>query len=219
MMWDGTVFVRLLVAILLGGAIGYEREVGGKPAGLRTHALVCLGSTLFMLVSIRSPDFFPGVGPVDPGRIAAQVVTGVGFLGAGTILRAGGSVRGLTTAASIWAVAAIGLAIGVGYYITAVFSTGLALVVLHLPDMVLGRGHVGLHSAGVRVVCKAGRDQLSLIEGAMADHKGKTAAISVSTRGEETEILYRVSLGHDEIRCLVADIAALDGVHRVNIEG
>jgi putative Mg2+ transporter-C (MgtC) family protein len=218
-MWDGTVFLRLVVAILLGGAIGYEREVGGKPAGLRTHALVCLGATLFMLVSVRSPDFFPGAGPVDPGRIAAQVVTGVGFLGAGTILRAGGSVRGLTTAASIWAVAAIGLAVGVGYYITAVFSTGLALIVLHLPDMLLGRGRVGLHSVEIRVVCRAGHDQLSLIEKVMTDRRCKATALSVTTHGTDMEMLYRVSLGHDDIRHLVADLAAVDGVHKVNIEG
>jgi putative Mg2+ transporter-C (MgtC) family protein len=218
-MWDATVFLRLVVAVLLGGAIGYEREVGGKPAGLRTHALVCLGATLFMLVSVRSPDFFPGSGPVDPGRIAAQVVTGVGFLGAGTILRAGGSVRGLTTAASIWAVAAIGLAVGVGYYITAVFSTGLALVVLHLPDMILGRGRVGLHQVELRLQCKAGPEQLALIEGVMADRPGRAAAVSVTTRGGEMEVLYRLSLTHDDIRHLVEELAAVEGVHKVSIEG
>ncbi len=217
-MWDSTVLLRLVVAVLLGGAIGFEREVGGKPAGLRTHALVCLGATLFMLVSVRSPDFFPGTGPVDPGRIAAQVVTGVGFLGAGTIIRAGGSVRGLTTAASIWAVAAIGLSVGVGYYITAVFCTGLALVVLHLPDMFLGRGRVGLHPVDVRVVSRAGSDQLALIENVIADRRGKATAVSVATRGTEMEVLYRVTIGHDDIRHLVADLAAVNGVRKVNLE-
>ena len=133
-MWEISAVVRLAVSVVLGGLIGFEREAEGKPAGMRTHMLVCLGATLFMLISIESPDFFPGAKTVDPGRIAAQVVTGVGFLGAGTILRAGGTVRGLTTAASIWAVAAIGLAVGVGYYVTACVATGLALLVLHLPE-------------------------------------------------------------------------------------
>ena len=133
-MWDISVLARLALAVVLGGLIGLERETEGKPAGMRTHALVCLGSALFMLISIRSPEFFPGAKTVDPGRIAAGVVTGIGFLGAGTILRASGSVKGLTTAASIWAVAAIGLAVGVGYYITAVVATALALGVLHLPE-------------------------------------------------------------------------------------
>jgi putative Mg2+ transporter-C (MgtC) family protein len=133
-MWDSTVLLRLAMAMALGGLIGLERETEGKPAGLRTHALVCLGSALFMLISVKSPEFFPGAQTVDPGRIAAGVVTGIGFLGAGTIIRAGGDVKGLTTAASIWAVAAIGLAVGVGYYITAAAATVLALAVLHLPD-------------------------------------------------------------------------------------
>lgn len=136
-MWDISILARLVLALILGGLIGLERETGGKPAGMRTHALVCLGSALFMIISISSPDFFPGTRTVDPGRIAAGVVTGVGFLGAGTILRAGGSVRGLTTAASIWAVAAIGLAVGVRYYMTAAVATALALVILHLPDAVM----------------------------------------------------------------------------------
>lgn len=135
-MWEASAAIRLVVSVVLGGLIGFEREAEGKPAGMRTHMLVCLGATLFMLISIESPEFFPGAKTVDPGRIAAQVVTGVGFLGAGTILRSGGTVRGLTTAASIWAVAAIGLAVGVGYYATATLATGLALAVLHLPDFI-----------------------------------------------------------------------------------
>lgn len=135
-MSDISILLRLAVAVVLGGVIGLERETEGKPAGLRTHALVCLGSALFMMISIKSPDFFPGAKTVDPGRIAAGVVTGIGFLGAGTILRAGGSVKGLTTAASIWAVAAIGLAVGVGYYLMAMITTGLALAVLHLPEQI-----------------------------------------------------------------------------------
>jgi putative Mg2+ transporter-C (MgtC) family protein len=138
-MWDLTTLLRLALAVVLGGLIGFERETEGKPAGLRTHALVCLGAALFMLISIQSPEFFPGAKTVDPGRIAAGVVTGIGFLGAGTIMQAKGSVKGLTTAASIWAVAAIGLAIGVGYYITAAVATALALAVLHLPDEIAKR--------------------------------------------------------------------------------
>lgn len=136
MIWDMTILGRLVLAVALGGLIGIERETVGKPAGLRTHALVCLGAALYMLISVKSPDFFPGATTVDPGRIAAGVVTGIGFLGAGTIMRASGSVKGLTTAASIWTVAAIGLAVGVGYYLTAAVAAALALAVLHLPDQI-----------------------------------------------------------------------------------
>ncbi len=136
MMWETSAFVKLVLAVVLGGLIGLERETGHKPAGLRTHMLVCLGAALFTIVSIKSPEFFPGAKTVDPGRIAAQVVTGVGFLGAGTIMRSGGAVKGLTTAASIWSVAAIGLALGAGYYATASGATILALLVLHGEAMI-----------------------------------------------------------------------------------
>lgn len=101
--------LRLLLSTLLGGLIGFERETHGRPAGLRTHILVCLGSTLFTIIS-----YIVAGHTFDPGRIAAQIITGVGFLGAGTIIHQGSVVRGLTTAASIWTVAAIGMGVGVG---------------------------------------------------------------------------------------------------------
>lgn len=119
---------RLIVACILGGVIGLERESGERPAGFRTHTLVCTGSCLFMLVSIYG---FDDLGTVrDPARLAAQVVSGVGFLGAGTIMHEGVNVKGLTTAASIWMVSAIGLATGVGLYAVAFFSTALMLATL-----------------------------------------------------------------------------------------
>jgi len=120
---------RLLLATVFGGAIGYVRELTKKAAGLRTHTLVCLGSTIFTLVSIYMVKGVPGA---DPSRIAASVVTGIGFIGAGTIFVTGGSVRGLTTAASIWVCAAIGLAVGAGLYSLATFATILSLVVIQL---------------------------------------------------------------------------------------
>ena len=124
--------LRLVTAVLLGGLIGFERERQGRAAGLRTHILVCLGSTLIMLTSIHIFDLYHTISEVDPGRIAAQVVTGVGFLGAGTIMRSRASVKGLTTAASLWVVAGIGLAIGSGMLKAAVTTTILALLVLFM---------------------------------------------------------------------------------------
>src|SRR6266542_2054899 len=106
------VAARLLVAALLGAAIGYEREVHDHPAGMRTHLLVALGSALFTVVSIFGFASGAGQGPVDPSRVAAQIVTGIGFLGAGAIIKYGTSVRGLTTAASLWTTAGIGMAAG-----------------------------------------------------------------------------------------------------------
>ncbi len=131
--WDST-FWRLLLAAGLGGAIGLERELDEKAAGLRTHMLVAMGSALFTLISAYGfRDFLVGGGSIvraDPSRIAAQIVTGIGFLGAGVIFRQGFSVRGLTTAATLWLVAAIGMASGAGFWEGAVIATGAALVSL-----------------------------------------------------------------------------------------
>ncbi len=129
------VMLRLVLALLLGGAIGLERESQGRPAGLRTHILVCLGSVIIMLASqsmaILSQDLAPTARvSVDPGRIAAGIVTGIGFLGAGAILRIGDLVRGLTTAGCIWFVAGLGIVIGQGLYSLAIVATIASLVVL-----------------------------------------------------------------------------------------
>lgn len=119
--------VQLLMSLLIGGAIGLERERSNQPAGLRTHVLITLGATLLMQLSRYTA--MPPVGG-DPGRIAAQVVSGIGFLGAGAIMRYGGNVKGLTTAASIWIVAALGLVIGGGLYLLAFIAALLVLFTL-----------------------------------------------------------------------------------------
>ncbi len=118
-------FLQLVLATVFGGAIGLERELGGKPAGLRTNILICIGSVLYTKLSVTM-----AAGTADPTRIAAQIVTGVGFIGAGTILHARGAVVGLTSAATIWVVAAIGVALGGAFYIEAAGTTLLVLLVL-----------------------------------------------------------------------------------------
>ena len=131
--WDDNL-ARLSLAAVLGGAIGFERELRDREAGLRTHLLVCLGSALFTIVSAYGfRDFLTSGDQViraDPTRIAAQIVTGIGFLGAGAIIRQGLSVRGLTTAATLWVAAAIGIAAGAGYYSGAVLGTVVTLIAL-----------------------------------------------------------------------------------------
>ncbi|MCG2712145.1 MAG: MgtC/SapB family protein [Candidatus Omnitrophica bacterium] len=121
---------RLALAVVLSGLIGYEREVHGRAAGLRTTILVGVGSCLIMIISMYLHAVYAGSADVDPTRIAAQVVSGIGFLGAGTIIRYGASVRGLTTAAGLWAVAGIGLAVGCGFYSAALMATGIIFLVL-----------------------------------------------------------------------------------------
>jgi len=126
--------LRLIASLLVGGMIGLERSYHGRPAGFRTHSLVCLSTSLLMLVTVYETRWFPEVAQgrisLDPTRMAQGIMTGIGFLGAGTIMRDGLSVRGLTTAASIWITAVIGILIGIGFYLPAVIGTFLTLVTL-----------------------------------------------------------------------------------------
>jgi putative Mg2+ transporter-C (MgtC) family protein len=141
---DFDIYLRVLAALGLGVAIGLEREISHKYAGLRTNILVCLGACMFTVISIEGfplimgggnvmggvdPSFTPGA-VRDTARVAAQIVTGIGFIGGGTVLRHGTSVHGLTTAATLWMAAAIGMACGAGMYVFAAFSTLIAIVVL-----------------------------------------------------------------------------------------
>ncbi len=128
-----TATFRLLVSFLIGGIVGLERRWRLQPAGFRTHILICLGATLLMMLSIYIPQEYVDFKNGDPGRIAAQIITGIGFLGAGAIIKIGSNVRGLTTAASIWLISAIGMGVGAGLYIIsgiAAFLMLMALIVL-----------------------------------------------------------------------------------------
>lgn len=122
--------MKLGLAIILGGAIGLEREIAGKPAGLRTNILICVGAALLTDVSIEMVKGTAGVRLGDPSRLAAQIVSGIGFIGAGTIMQARGTVTGLTSAATIWVVAAIGITVGAGQYLEAVGAGALVTIVL-----------------------------------------------------------------------------------------
>ena len=128
--------LRLLIALVFGGMVGLERSFHGRPAGFRTHALVCLGSALLMLVTVYEGQWFTQHGPgrvtVDPTRMAQGIMTGIGFLGAGVIMKEGLSVRGLTTAASIWVTAAIGVLVGVGFYFPAALAAAMTLGTLSM---------------------------------------------------------------------------------------
>ncbi len=121
--------IKLILAVLLGGLIGYEREVKHRPAGLRTHILVSLGSALFTILSLNA---FPGS---DPARVAAGILVGIGFIGAGTVLQTREKVIGLTTAASLWVMSAIGMAAGAGFYSAAIITTLVAFATLWLKEI------------------------------------------------------------------------------------
>lgn len=135
--------LKLGLAALFGGFIGYEREQSHRPAGFRTHILVAVGSALVMLTSTYIFEMYKEQSNIDPARLGAQVISGIGFLGAGTILREGFSVKGLTTAASLWAVSCIGLAVGVGYYEGAIVATIVIYITLNMLKKFIIKGNAG----------------------------------------------------------------------------
>lgn len=192
-LWAAT--LKLMLACLLGGIVGWQRETRDQPAGLRTHMLVCVGSCLVMLVSIGAATTNGTlIARADPGRIAAQVVSGIGFLGAGTILRQGSGVRGLTTAASLWTVAAIGLAIGLGrgFGIIATIATLLVLATL----AIFGRVETVLiarrQAHDLRIVLP--RDQVSTLMRLLAERGVNTRRVESIPPYEEDIQRLRLSL-------------------------
>lgn len=184
--------IRLLVASLLGAAIGFEREIHAHPAGMRTHLLVALGSAAFTVLSIFffvSPAAPNGSLPTDPSRIAAQIVSGIGFLGAGAILKYGTSVRGLTTAASLWATAAVGMAAGAGALLVAIVTTALIVFSLGPLNWVIARFRRGeQHILRFRLLATR-LDALGEVSRALAGSKIEIGGVSTQ----------RLSHGHYEI--------------------
>lgn len=142
---------RLLLSMFLGSVVGYERKRKGQSAGVRTFSLIAMGATLAMLLSIYVPQEYLGLKNGDPGRIAAQVLSGIGFLGAGAIIQMKGSIRGLTTAAGIWMVATIGLAVGVGMYWVSIIATALILFILVQLERIEHRISLGSESRIIRL--------------------------------------------------------------------
>ena len=180
-------FLQLSLATLFGGAIGLERELGGKPAGLRTNILICIGSAVYTKLS-----FTMASGNADPTRVAAQIVTGVGFIGAGTILHARGAVVGLTSAATIWVVAAIGVALGAAFYWEAAGTTLLVLVVLQG----LGRVErfVGRQSMQNKLVIHARPDAAALDDLEEVVRRSGVVVERVVSRRENVDLVVEFTL-------------------------
>lgn len=178
---DSGYALRLLVAAILGALVGLEREIHDHPAGMRTHLLVSLGSGGFTVLSIAA---FPAPG-ADPGRIAAQIVSGIGFLGAGAILKEGVTIRGLTTAASLWAVAAVGMAAGAGAWVIAVTITAIAIISLWplrlVADRVIGRDP---HIVRMRLVIDD-PDALARVLSVITSNGGNVAHLATTVKKGE----------------------------------
>jgi putative Mg2+ transporter-C (MgtC) family protein len=191
--------LRLALAAALGGAVGIERELREREAGFRTHMLVSLGSALFTIAGAYGfHDFLvsgSGLVRTDPTRIAAQVVTGIGFLGAGAIIRQGLSVRGLTTAATLWAVAAVGLTCGAGYYSAAVITTGLVILSLWPLRILAYRATARFRPETNRLLAQlpAGESPAPLIEA--LEHVGaRLQSLEVSHEADRRNVLLDVTL-------------------------
>ncbi len=214
------VLLRLSLAAALGGAIGMERELRERQAGLRTHLVVCLGSALFTLVSAYGfREFLVSGGSLvrtDPTRIAAQIVSGIGFLGAGAIIRQGLSVRGLTTAATLWLVAAIGMATGAGYYSAALFTTVGALLTLG-PLRIAAYKIVHRYRPDVDrllVEIPAGGSPGPVIE-AIERSGGHVRSLEIAQEGDRRSIAVDVELAGVEAPAVVAAVGEIDGVLEV----
>ena len=219
MLPDQTVIIRLLVATVLSALVGLERGLHGRAAGLRTHILVGVGSTLIMITSISLAEMYIGRVNADPGRIAAQVVSGIGFLGAGTILRFRASVRGLTTAASLWAIAGIGLAVGTGLYLAAVVTTALILLALLILTRV---EHSVLRRDWYRILIietVGETKQLEMIRGMLSDYNVEIRDLEIKHVPDSRNIIYEVNLklitNRDDDN-IISDLVAIDGVLRAN---
>jgi putative Mg2+ transporter-C (MgtC) family protein len=210
------VLLRLVVAAGLGGAIGFERELRERQAGLRTHLVVSVGAALFTLVSAYA---FRNFGTkVDPTRIAAQIVSGIGFLGAGAIIRQGLSVRGLTTAATLWLVAAIGMASGAGYYDGALIATLGALITLGplriVAYKVIHRWRPDVDRLVVDI--PAGGSPVPILE-VVEERGGRVISLEIAQEGDRRSVALDVELPHGGIGApaIVAAVGDIDGVLEV----
>jgi putative Mg2+ transporter-C (MgtC) family protein len=215
-----TVAFRFGLSFILAFLIGLERERQNQPAGLRTHVLISIGSTMFMIISTLIPTLYQGRFLSDPSRIAAQIVTGIGFLGAGAILKIGINIKGLTTAANIWVVASIGMAVGAGFYYAAMMITALTLITL-IPLTFL-EGFLIKSRQTKKLVLKFGDQKLHLPEVRVILDKYNISITNVnfveSIIKEFTELDIDVKVSTEvEIAALFKELRKLPNVLRVEL--
>ncbi len=210
------IILRLLIAAILGAAVGFERERHNQPAGLRTHLILVVGSALAMTLSINiAMQFQPDVPNGDPARLAAQVLSGIGFLGAGAILRYGINVRGLTTATSLWSMAVVGLAVGAGYYLVSFAATALLIIALSALDVV--EKHF-IHSTmifNLQIITSEHADILPKLREILKRYSMKVQSFSIQKDlAQDTSVLEVVVHAHENspLEELAQEIHNLPGV-------
>jgi putative Mg2+ transporter-C (MgtC) family protein len=221
MLSEWVIVFRLIFAAVLSGIVGFEREFHGRSAGFRTHILLCVGSALIMVTSVHIFDVYSGRTPIDPARLAAGVVTGIGFLGAGTIMRYKASVQGLTTAASLWVVTGIGLAVGSGLYFGAVVTTAITVITL----MLFGRlEHAMIRRDWYRTVIiesKDGMEQLKKVRQILSEYGAQITDFEVERSQDQSFMVLKVGVklptSHNDA-VIIKDLGCLDGVRNARWE-
>ncbi len=206
---------RLVLAAALGGAIGIERELEGKPAGLRTNLLICVGAALLTELSVLVYELAGSAASADPARIAAQIVSGIGFLGAGTIIQARGSVSGLTTAATLWVVAAIGIAVGAGAWGEAVGATVLVIAALVLLGRLENRVFASSQDRLMRVRIEVTPEAFEAVHGEMSAAGAELESLDVRGEGGDYQAVFVAIAGRDTREELLRRTLALQDVHSV----
>jgi putative Mg2+ transporter-C (MgtC) family protein len=222
MITNTDIILRLLVAAILGGLVGYERERNNQPAGLRTHIILVVGAALAMILSANvAMQFHPLAPNGDPGRMAAQVISGIGFLGVGAIIRYGPNIKGLTTATSLWSMAIVGLVVGAGYFVAGAFATGLFLVALILINLIEKRYIKPRVEARLTIIASDRMEMLKRIRGVIEKRGELSSSMSIqkNIRHKRIRFVLTVKLMQGETNdALLSDLADLDGIRIINVE-
>lgn len=213
------IIIRLALACFLGGIIGIERERNRRPAGFRTHILVCLGSALVMLCNIYMFEMYKGQGNIDPARFGAQVISGIGFLGAGTILKEGVTIKGLTTAASLWSVGCIGLSVGLGFYFGAVFTTVIVLITLVFFSKFEERIYGSRKDSVLKIKSSDKPGQLGKIGTELGKFNIQIRDVSMEVEDEFSIIIkVRIDRGREDLSPEIIDcLSKIDGIMYVGV--
>lgn len=202
------IILRILTALVLGGIIGLERQYHDKPAGFATNTLICVGSAVFALLSILSAYYLGG----DPARIAAQIVAGVGFLGAGSILRDGNKISGLTTAAGIWLVAAVGMAVGYGhYFIGAVATTSVLILQLFVRKLMNTFDYVQLYDS-LTIKCSPKWEVVEKIKSIFKNNKAEIIKEEIHKENGLIVLKLVVNMSATKYQKIVKDLAPLEDI-------
>ncbi len=218
------IIIRLLLGTIIGGVIGFERQTHGRPAGFRTHILVCIASVLLMLISehyfyLSSSITTPGFFRADPGRIAAGAITGIGFLGAGVILKTGFTIQGLTTAACIWVVAAIGLAIGSGVYLPSIITSIITIVTLVLLRNIEKRmPKLSFRFLTISADSDVKEDDIVSV---LSRYGITTSNVDYERSNKDKETVFHITVAYTRkisLKALVDEIAALQFIKKVYIK-